>query len=55
VIRSMICHLLGLPPRDYILFDVACGACATLAVFGGKGVLTGLNQGISDLGFRISD
>ena len=45
VIRMMICHFLGLRPRDYVLFDVAIAGCAILDVFDGKGVLAGLNLG----------
>ena len=44
VIRGMICHLLGLPPRDYLLFDIRHAACTTIALADGKGVLTGLNE-----------
>lgn len=43
VIRAMICHLLGLDARNYLLFGVKPAACAVIDVFDGKGVLTGLN------------
>jgi alpha-ribazole phosphatase len=42
VIRALICHFLGLPPRDYLLFDVAPGGVATLRLWGERGVLAGL-------------
>lgn len=45
VIQQMICHLLGLSPRQYLLFDVECGKLTLLNVFGYRGVLIGLNQG----------
>ena len=44
VIRSMICHLLGLEARHYILFNVHCGACVTIDLYDGKGVLAGLDN-----------
>lgn len=51
VVRMLICHLLGLPTRHFLLFDVRRGGCAVVDVFdGGKshkgcgtGVLSGLN------------
>lgn len=43
VIRQMICHLLGLSTRQYLLFDVQCGKVAKVNVFGERGVLAGLN------------
>jgi broad specificity phosphatase PhoE len=43
VIRLMICHLLGLRPQRYVLFDVDNAACAVVSVFEGKGVLSALN------------
>ena len=42
VIRALICHFLGLPFRDYLLFDVAPGSVTTLRLWEGRGVLTGL-------------
>jgi broad specificity phosphatase PhoE len=44
VVRAMICHLLGLSPRNYLLFDVRPAACATIDLFDGRGVLSGLSQ-----------
>lgn len=44
VIRSLICHLLGLAARNYLLFDVRCGGCCVIDLFEGKGVLRGLNE-----------
>lgn len=44
VIRGMICHLLGLPSRHYLLFDVRHAACTTIDLADGKGVLSGLNE-----------
>ena len=44
VIRAMICHFLGLNPRQYVLFNVRCATCATIDLFDGKGVLSGLNE-----------
>jgi broad specificity phosphatase PhoE len=42
VIRVLICHFLGLPLRNYLLFDVTPGSVTTLRVWGERGVLTGL-------------
>jgi alpha-ribazole phosphatase len=44
VVRAAICHVLGLPPRNYILFDVRTASLTTLTVFGAHGVLSGLNE-----------
>jgi broad specificity phosphatase PhoE len=44
VIRGMICHFLGLVPRRYVLFEVRCATAATITLFDGKGVLSGLNE-----------
>lgn len=44
VIRGMLCHFLGLHPRDHLLFHVRHAACATVDLFDGKGVLSGLNE-----------
>ena len=44
VIRAMICRLLGLPPRDYLLFDTRCASLSVVDIFDGKGVLAGLND-----------
>lgn len=43
VIRTMVCYLLGLEPRHYLLFNVKPATVTTLDLFEGKGVLTGLN------------
>jgi len=45
VIRTMICHLLGLPLRQHLLFDVRRASLATIRVIGRRGVLTELNAG----------
>jgi alpha-ribazole phosphatase len=42
VIRAMICYLLGLEPRQYVLFDVGYAAMAVVDLFDGRGVLAGL-------------
>ena len=44
VIRALICHYLGLHPRQYVLFDVGYASLTTLDLFDDRGVLTGLNQ-----------
>ena len=44
VIRATICYLLGLPPANYVLFDVACASLSTIELFGDKGVLAELNN-----------
>jgi alpha-ribazole phosphatase len=38
-IRAIICHLLGLDPRNYVLFEVEYAAAVVLEVFDGRGVL----------------
>jgi alpha-ribazole phosphatase len=43
VIRALLCHFLGLLPRQYLLFDIQFGSLAILDLFGDKGVLSGLN------------
>jgi broad specificity phosphatase PhoE len=47
VIRHLICHFLGLPWRNYVLFDVRYASLAVIELFDDKGVLTGLNLGLS--------
>ena len=42
VIRTMICHLLGLEPRNYLAFDVPYSAMAVIDLFDGRGVLAAL-------------
>lgn len=43
VIRSIICQLLGLDARNYLLFDVKCSGCCVIDLFDGKGILSGMN------------
>jgi broad specificity phosphatase PhoE len=43
VIRSMICHALGLSRENYILFNAHCSRCCVIDVFGDRGTLGGLN------------
>jgi broad specificity phosphatase PhoE len=43
VIRSLICHYLGLNPRNYVLFNVDYCSLSVLEIFEDKGVLLGLN------------
>ncbi len=43
VVRALICHLLKLEPRNYLLFDVKPARLATIDLFPEGGVLTGLN------------
>jgi alpha-ribazole phosphatase len=42
VIRALICHYLGLPLSDYLLFEVTPGSVTTLRLWGDRGVLAGL-------------
>lgn len=44
VIRAMICHLLGLEPKNYLLFDVKPASITTIDLFDGRGVLAGLGD-----------
>jgi alpha-ribazole phosphatase len=44
VIRTMLCHLLGLEPRRYLAFDVPYAATVVVDLFDGKGVLTALER-----------
>ena len=44
VIRTMICHLLGLAPRRYLAFDVPYAAMAVIDVFDGKGALVAMER-----------
>ena len=44
VIRSMICELLGLDARCYVLFEVGTASLTTIELFGDKGVLAELNN-----------
>lgn len=43
VIRTMICLVLGLPVRHYLLFDVQPGTMTELKLYSRGGILTGLN------------
>jgi broad specificity phosphatase PhoE len=47
VIRHLICHFLGLPFRNYSLFDVRYASIAVIELFEGNGILSGLNLGRS--------
>ncbi len=42
VIRAMICHLLRLDPRQYVLFHVGYAALAVIDLYDGRGVLAAL-------------
>ena len=44
VIRSMICHLLGLQPKNYLLFNVKPASITTIDLFDGRGVLVGFSD-----------
>jgi len=44
VIRMIICHLLGLSPRNYLLFNVGPASLTTIDLFGDRGVLSGLQN-----------
>lgn len=44
VIRSLVCHFLGLAPWQYILFTIRAASLTTIELFDGKGVLTGLSE-----------
>ncbi|HUH65591.1 MAG TPA: alpha-ribazole phosphatase [Syntrophales bacterium] len=44
VIRLLICHFLGLPPWQYVLFKVQRASLTTIELFGESGMLSGLNQ-----------
>ncbi len=44
VVRTMICHLLGLEPRHYLAFDVRYSALAVIDLQDGKGVLAALER-----------
>ncbi len=43
VIRSLLCHFLGVDFQKYFLFQVRKGSCCTVELFGEHGVLTGFN------------
>ena len=42
VIRMIICELLGLSPRNYLIFNVGPASLTTIDLFGDRGVLSGL-------------
>lgn len=44
VIRAMICHLLGLSPKNYVLFEVTHASLTMVNLFGTNGVLSLLND-----------
>lgn len=44
IVRSLICHYLGLESRNYLLFDVAPASVTTIRLFDGRGVLARLND-----------
>jgi len=43
IIRALICHFLGLHPRQYVLFRIGFASLTVLDLFGERGVLAGLN------------
>jgi broad specificity phosphatase PhoE len=43
VVRALVCHLLGLPARNYLLFDIKPARLTVIDYFSEGGVLTGLN------------
>jgi len=43
VIRSLLCHFLGIAPQNYLSFHVKKGNYSTIDLFGTEGVLTGFN------------
>lgn len=45
LIRQLICTYLGLPPQNYLLFDVQAGRYTSLALHSQGGVLTSFNTG----------
>ena len=44
IIRLLICYFLGLEPWQYILFRVEHASVTTIELFGGAGLLCGLNE-----------
>jgi len=40
----MVCHLLGLDARQYVVFNVEPASVTRVDLFDGKGVLSGLND-----------
>ncbi len=43
VIRSLVCHFLGLCLRQYLLFNVKLGSVSVVELFNGRGVLNSLS------------
>jgi broad specificity phosphatase PhoE len=43
VIRSLICHYLGLSPKNYVLFNADYCSLTIIEIFEDKGILLGLN------------
>jgi broad specificity phosphatase PhoE len=44
VIRALICHYLGLSPKNYVLFDADYCSLTIIGLFENRGVLLGLNH-----------
>jgi alpha-ribazole phosphatase len=44
VIRAMLCYLLGLDPRQYVVFHVAYASLAVIDLYDGQGVLSALES-----------
>lgn len=44
VIRHLVCHYLGLPYHNYLLFAPENASLTTLEIYEGRGVLTGLGE-----------
>lgn len=45
VVRALLCHFLGLPFRDYLIFEIGPGSVSTVRLWdNGRGVLVGLRQ-----------
>ncbi|HHL35678.1 MAG TPA: hypothetical protein ENJ30_15070 [Desulfobulbaceae bacterium] len=44
VIRTMLCLLLGIDHKNYLLFDIGYGSWTTVSLHSQGGVLTGLNR-----------
>jgi broad specificity phosphatase PhoE len=50
VIRSLICHFLGIEPEGFLSFDIKPASITTIKIIDGYGVLTGLDNSISMMG-----
>lgn len=44
VIRALLCHWLGLPAKHYLLFEIEPASVSAVRLFGGRGILTRLND-----------